>query len=95
MATFWDRIRALDGQTLNTENTLKNFRIVDVTIDRVTFAPLTGKGTSRSWRRRDLEALNERLEDAEQITPAMVKEQYPKDQNTSYIAVILNSVREA
>ena len=94
MANFWERIRALDGQTLVTTAQAKQFRITDVRNDRICFVPLEGKGGERWWPKKGLEDLNEIFCDENVITREMVRGHFPKDQNTSYVAAILNAVKE-
>jgi hypothetical protein len=90
---FWDRVRELDGRTLYTSEQNKPFDIVEVTHDRIYFVPQEGNGTRRWWPRQSLEDLNELFANESAITPAHIRDQWPKDQNTSYVAVILQTVR--
>jgi hypothetical protein len=94
MANFWDRIKTLNGSTLVTTAQEKQFRVTDVRNDRICFMPLEGKGGERWWPKRGLEDLNELYWEEAQITREMVRTHYPKDQNTSYVAAILNAVKE-
>jgi hypothetical protein len=94
MAIFWERIRALDGTTLVTAVQEKSFTVVDVESQRIWFVPKSGNGARRWWSRKGLEDLNEVFADEDEVTRDMVQSQHPKDQNTSYVAAILNAVKE-
>jgi hypothetical protein len=95
MATFWDRVKTLDGTTLETSAQAKQLKVTDVRFDRICFLPLGGKSTERWWPKRGLEDLNELFYESDVVTREMVRNHYPKDQNTSYVAAILNAVKEA
>jgi hypothetical protein len=91
---FWDRVRNLEGKTLRTIEQNFPFDIVEVTHDRIVFIPQRGNGTKRWWPRRDLEQLYDAFLDIEAVSPADVREHWPNDQNTSYVAAILNAVKD-
>ena len=95
MTTLWARIRLLEGQTLLTADHQKPFTIVEVTSDRIWFVPKNGMGSRRSWPRRDMEDVNEKYADVKIITPKMIRDYNPQNQNTSYVPAILNAVKRA
>ena len=90
----WDRVRQLESKTLLTMERDCPFDIVEVTHDRIVFVPQRGNGTSRWWPRRELEELYDAFLDLNVISPADVREHWPNDQNTSYVAPILNAVKD-
>jgi hypothetical protein len=94
MATFWDRVKTLDGVILETSTQAKQFKITEVRFDRICFLPLGGKSAERWWPKRNLEDLNELFYESSEVTREMVRKHFPKDQNTSYIAAILNAIKE-
>ena len=91
MADVWQRVQALEGRTLLTLARRRPFKIVAVSSDRVEFVPEQGKGTVRWFPRKDIEyiaSLNLKREDLR----ARLQEEWPSDQNTSYVAAIIYEV---
>jgi hypothetical protein len=90
----WERVRALSGRTLHTLTQGRPFRIVEVTDDRVRVVPGEGKGAARNLPRERIEHL---LELSEHLDPdnlrAAAQQEWPRDQNTSYLAALVAALR--
>jgi hypothetical protein len=83
----WKYIRAMEGETLHTLRRGKPFTVIAVHEDRVRVFPQDGKGSERSVPRDQIEYVaNLELRQSEMRQAAL--QQYPKSQNTSYIAAI-------
>ena len=93
MTDAWQRVRQLEGKTLLTPARSKPFRIVRVMGDRVEFVPVNGNGTVRWFPRADLEHIARQVVGltAKEIQPR-VRQEWPDDQNTSYVAAILREI---
>jgi predicted transcriptional regulator len=87
----WQRVQALEGQTLETLKQHKPFRIVSVLSDRVQFVPKDGNGTLRWFPRQGIEYIAGLGLQPEEIRPR-VQQEWPSDQNTSYVAAIVYAV---
>jgi hypothetical protein len=92
MSTFWEELRKLEGETISTLHRAKRFLITAVEDDRVRFKPGDGKGTERSVPRTQIEHIaNLRLSRDE--LRSRTQQEYPKNQNTSYIAALAFEAR--
>lgn len=91
MSDIWNRVQQLNGQTLKTRAQGREFHIIGVSHDRIEFVPRRGKGTrrwiSRSWIER---AANLGLDESE-LTPSRLAQEFPNDQNLSYMAAIVHA----
>lgn len=91
MPTSWEQVRQLEGRTILTLHQAKQFLVTAVEDDLVRFRPGGGKGTERSVPRRQIEhILNLRLTREE--LRSRTQQEYPKNQNTSYIAALVFEV---
>ena len=92
MSTIWERVQALNGKTIQTLARQKEFEIIGVLQDRIEFRPKAGKGTAR-WAGRDqIEHVAGLDLERSQLTTTRLAEEYPDDQNLSYIAAIVHTV---
>jgi hypothetical protein len=91
MATVWERVMRLEGRTLSTLKYEKPFKIVEVTTDRVRLVPQSGKRTRRNVRRDRIEFLVDLRVNRDELRQAVQRE-YPKSQNTSYYAAIVDAI---
>ena len=91
MATLWERVRALEGQTLPTVTGREAFEIVEVGDDRVRVVPRSS-GKPRSpierWRFEHAEALGLATAD---VTPAQLRQAGVSEFNPAYVAAIIRA----
>ena len=90
---FWQRVQALEGETLLTLKQRKRFKILRVLPDRVEFVPEDGNETIRHCLRDDIERLADSDISHSEITVSRAKEEWPSTQNTSYLAAIAQAVK--
>jgi hypothetical protein len=88
LSITWERIRALEGQTLHTLKRNCPFRITEVMSDRVVFVPQNGKRTARWYPRKELEYIASLGIGRDELR-ARIQREWPNDQNTSYAAAII------
>jgi|SRR3954452_16088867 hypothetical protein len=88
MKSFWDRVRQLEGATLVTLHNAKPFAVVEVDGNCVRLRTDGGKGSARSVRREQIEHIASLRLSREELRQRTQVE-YPKNQNTSYIAAIV------
>src|SRR5690606_2942981 len=89
MSEFWNKVRTLEGTTMRTLHRRKNFTIVEVSREGVRVLPEDGKGKERLVPRNQIEHLGSMKVGRDQLRSAAAAE-YPKSQNTSYIAAIVS-----
>lgn len=90
MATVWDRIKQLDGQTLRTK-TGKPFRVISVDSDYVIVEP-ERTGVARSIRRTDLESAYDLHVPLEELTATRLVKEQGTSFNPVYIVSILKAI---
>ncbi len=78
-----------EGETLFTTARSKSFDVVKVQSDRIIFVPQDGYGTHPWASRAQIETIFDLAKGGKEVSPSMVQEQYPRDQNRSYIAAIV------
>jgi hypothetical protein len=93
MSNFWNRVQSLSGQTLQTRAHNKPFDILEVRSDRIVFSPQAGSGRQRWISRAWLERVHNLRLDESELTPSRLKQEFPNDQNLSYMAAIVAAVR--
>ncbi len=87
MSDVWSRVRRLEGETLTTLRNPSPFLVIAVGGANVRIVTRGGKGSPRSIPRAQIEHIAaQRLSREESRIKTM--EEYPKSQNTSYIAAI-------
>lgn len=87
----WQRIRQLEGETLETLAQCKRFRIVSVHDDSVRVCPEDGAGVERTVLRERIEYIAS-LGLAREELRERTGQEYPDSQNTSYIAALAFAV---
>ena len=92
MTDIWERTHPLKGETLYTIAQRKPFDIIRILHDRIVFVPHDGNGTQRWASREQIETITHLVQSGKVINPKLVREQYPNDQNTSYIAAIVKAI---
>lgn len=92
MANVWERVRHLNGKTLHTLKQGKAFEVVGVQSDRIEFVPVSGNGTRRWIGRQWIEQVADMGLDASDLTPSRLAQEFPNDQNLSYMAAIVHAV---
>ena len=95
MATVWERVRQLDGKTLHTLKQGKAFDVIGVQSDRIEFVPVSGNGTQRWIGREWIEQVIDMNLDESDLTPSRLSQEFPNDQNLSYMAAIVYAVTKA
>lgn len=91
MADFWSRVQALNGRTLKTRARGKAFDVIEVRHDRIVFVPQAGRGRQRWIGRSWLEQIAELHLDESELTPSRLIQEFPNDQNLSYLAAIVHA----
>lgn len=89
MADFWIRVQALSGRTLKTRARGKAFDVIEVRDDRIVFVPQAGNGGQRWIGRSWLEQVADLHLDESELTPSRLSQEFPNDQNLSYMAAII------
>jgi ABC-type microcin C transport system permease subunit YejB len=92
MARVWERVQQLKGQTLHTLTRNKAFDVVEVHQDRVLIVPHDGIGMQRSIGREQIEHMFNLHQMGRITSRKLVQEEYPDNQNTSYIATIVAAI---
>ena len=93
MQSFWSRVQALSGRTLTTRSRSKEFDIVEVRSDRIIFVPRAGTGRERWISRKWLEHVDSLHLDESELLPVRLRQEFPDDQNLSYMAAIVHAAR--
>lgn len=93
MATAWDRVRQLEGQTLRTK-TGKPFQVVSVDSKYVTVEP-ERTGTTRRIRRSEVEAAHDLHLPLEELTASRLVEERVTGFNPVYIVAMLKAIEGA
>jgi hypothetical protein len=91
MPPIWDRVRKLEGSMLSTVRYVKPFHVVAVRDESVQVQPEDGSGTIRSVPREHIERIAG-LELQREEVYRRTRQEFPKSQNTSYIAAIAFAV---
>jgi hypothetical protein len=87
MPPVWERVRRLEGQTLNTLTRARPFTVLAVGQESVRLRPEIGKHSERCVPRRQIEHIASLGLPKEKLRQAALAE-FPKSQNTSYIAAL-------
>lgn len=95
MATVWERVRQLNGKTLHTLKQGKAFEVTGVDSSRIEFVPASGKGITRGIGREQIEQVAEMNLEESDLTPSRLAQEFPTDQNLSYMAAIVHAVTKA
>lgn len=90
----WDRVRALEGKTLQTLAQGRLFSIIRVSPERVEFVPERGSGNLRWFSREGIEFIANLGLSRDDIRPRILRE-WPSDQNSSYVAAIVHEVTKS
>lgn len=92
MLDIWSKVRALEGQTLQTLARGKKFKVVGVLADRVQFVPEDGTGTVRWCTRKGIEHIADLGLGTDELTASRIQQEWPSDRNGSYVAAIVHQV---
>ena len=91
MREIWDQVRDLEGSTLFTLHRNKPFDVDEVRDDEILVIPHDGKRKRRKILRRNIE-IAVGLNIPKENLRKRVQQEFPDNQNSSYIAAIVSEV---
>ena len=89
--SIWNQVEQLKGKTLLTRAQHKEFEVIDVLSDRIQFVPKNGHGTLRWLDRVSIEQIAGMNLDESDLIPSRLAQEFPNDQNLSYMAAIVHA----